>query len=242
VACEFPPGPPGTITANASGGDPARAFYIAATGRYAHGILGDAIEAGGLVVQTRADLAKGGCGAVVMLPQTSVFEDTGPRLTDLNGDGRNEVIVVETDRRIGAQLAIYALRGGALQKIAATPHIGQTHRWLAPAGIGDFDGDGRINIAYVETPHLGKTLRLVALKVGALVEIAAGTGLTNHRIGDRQISGGARDCGAGDQIVLADGAWTRVIAARVHDGRIVARDLGPLNGPGDFAAALACER
>lgn len=241
LACGYPPGPPGAEVA-VSPGDPARAFFVAATARYPHGVLGDAVEAGGLVVQRRADLDVGRCGAALMLPEHAVFEDVGPRLADLDGDGTNEVVVVETDTGRGAQLAVYGLRDGALVKLAATEPIGQARRWLAPAGIADFDGDGRREIAYVETPHLGRVLRIVALRGGRLVEVAAAKGLTNHRIGDRTISGGVRDCGRGTELITANAGWTRLLASRLQDGRIVARDLGPLAGAEDFTAALACRR
>jgi hypothetical protein len=44
--------------------------------------------------------------------------------------------------------------------LAATPHIGSANRWLAPIGAADLDGDGRVEIAYVDRPHLARTLRI----------------------------------------------------------------------------------
>jgi hypothetical protein len=107
------------------------------------------------------------------------------------------VVVVETDPDLGAQLAVYALRQGALVKAAATPHIGQRFRWLAPVGVADLNGDGVTDIAYVDRPHLAKTLRVWSWAPGGLTEIAALEGVTNHRIGDEVIWGGLRDCGRG---------------------------------------------
>ncbi len=98
------------------------ADYTAPTDRYAHGILGDAIEWGELQITTDIGTHR------FVLSQDRVFEDTAPRLADVDGDGRPEVIVVETLARAGARLAVYDATG----KIAATPHIGQTNRWLAP--------------------------------------------------------------------------------------------------------------
>lgn len=124
----------------------------------------------------------------------NVFEDIAPRIADMDRDGLNDVVVVETDVNLGASLAIYGLGADGLSKLTATPHIGRAYRWLAPAGIADFNGDGQNDVAYVETPHLGKVLRLWTVQNGELVELAAASGLTNHRIGDAYISGGVREC------------------------------------------------
>jgi hypothetical protein len=169
-----------------------------------------------------------------------VFEDTGPRLADLDGDGINEIVVVETDLARGAALAVYELDAAGLRRLATTAPIGRRFRWLAPVGIADFDGDGRRDIAYVETPHIGGILRFVSLRGGRLVELAAARGYSNHRIGDPGISGGVRDCGGGPEVVTADAGWTRIYLSRLAGGRVVVSDLGPLAGQSDLDAALAC--
>lgn len=191
------------------------AELILPTDRYGHAVLGDALEWGGL----RMTLADGRHQRVT-LPETRVFEDVEARLADVTGDGLPEVIVVETDVALGASLAVY----GPVGKIAATDFIGQPNRWLAPAGIADFDGDGRVEIAYVDRPHLRKDLVFVRLDGDRLAETLRLPGLTNHRIGESFISGGVRDCGQGVELILASADWTRLM--RVQGG--VAADLGPL--------------
>ena len=175
---------------------------------------------------------------VLRLPETRVFEDVAPRLFDVDGDDAPEVITVESDLQRGARLAIYH-EGGLL---AATPFIGQRNRWLAPVGVGaaDLDGDGKVELAYVDRPHLAKTLRIFRYVDGDLVHVADLPGVTNHRIGERDIAGGIRDCGQGPEMIVATADWTRLVAVTFDGNRLSARDIGPHDGRASFAAAMAC--
>lgn len=206
------------------------ARYSAPTDRYAHGILGDAIEWGQLDITTDTGVRS------FALPATRVFEDVAPRVVDLDNDGTPEVIVVETLASEGAQLAVYDASG----KIAATPHIGRTNRWLAPLGAADLDGDGLVEIAYIDRPHLAKTLRIWRYQDGTLVPVADLAGLTNHRIGEADIGGGIRDCGEGPEVITANADWTQVMATTLRDGRLESRAVGRHVDRGSFARALDC--
>lgn len=236
-ACDYPGPPPGSGEARAETGDILWVAFSDATHRYDHAILGDGIEAGGLRAMTAT---KGPCDLAVILPRTRVFEDLAPRIADLDGDGRNEIIVVETNIARGASLAVYGLRAGRLKKLAATPAIGRTHRWLAPVGTADLDGDGTLEIAYVDRPHLAKILRVWRYRNGRLTEIAALDGLTNHRIGDDFIQGGIKACGTGQAILTADADWRRIMSVRLSGGTLTASPVGPYEGPGSLERALAC--
>lgn len=207
------------------------------TDRYDHAVLGDALEWGALVITVNTCI---GCAGLhlsditVTLPGNRVFEDVEARVADLDGDGRDEVVVVETDLQRGASLAVYDAGG----KRAATAFIGQTHRWLAPAGIADFDGDGRAEIAYVDRPHLLGELVVVRLEGERLVEVARLPGVSNHRIGDGFISGGLRDCGTGPELVLASLGWDRLVIVGWQDGPGT-RDAGAWSDAA-MRAALDC--
>ncbi len=216
-------------SASAEGVTSAR--YTDPTPRYDHGILGDAIEWGALEMTTDQ-----GRRLRVTLPDTRVFEDTEPRLADVDGDGQSEVIVVETDIARGARLAIYGPGG----LIAATPHIGRTHRWLAPIGIADLDGDGRVELAYIDRPHLAKTLRIWRFKGGKLTHVADLPGFTNHRIGETDIAGGIRACAETPEMIVADANWQQIHAINFTNGRFASRALGPHHGRASFAAAMNC--
>ena len=158
--------------------DVAEAWLTRPTTRYAHGILGDAIEAGGLTVK----MADGRFFEHV-LPDGFVFEDRRARPVDLDGDGRDEIVVVLSSNNEGAALAVYGVADGKLQLRAKTPHIGRTNRWLNPAEIADLDGDGTIEITAVWTPHLGRVLQAWQFSDGKLRQVAKIKGYSNHAIG-----------------------------------------------------------
>ncbi len=208
------------------------ARYTEETSRYAHGVLGDAIEYGTLELTLR-----GGKRLAITLPQDRVFEDIAPRLMDMDGDGAPEVIVVESSQTGGARLAIYDENGLR----AATPHIGQRNRWLAPIGAADLDGDGHVEVAYIDRPHLAKTLRVWRYKDGVLTEVANKAGLTNHRIGEDFISGGIRDCGDGPEMITVNANWSEVMATGFDGKTLSPRVLGPFKNQTSLKRALDCK-
>ncbi len=216
--------------------DIAKAWYDKDSDIYGHRIMGRIAEH----LRLNAELAD---GTVVTLDLAAggrpdhVFEDMAPRLADMDGDGLRELIVVETDVTAGAALAIYGLRDGRLEKLAETPHIGSPFRWLAPVGVGDFNGDGRMDVAYIDRPHLAKLLRVWSFDGSSLTEIARASGLTNHRIGDEVIAGGVRTCGGQDQMVMLTGDWKRIAVARFAGGGLKLDVIGP-NSPAALSDAV----
>jgi hypothetical protein len=210
------------------------ASYDGPTDRYPHGVLGDAIEHTTLVLTLDT-----GAERRFTLPETMVFEDTTPRLADVTGDGRAEVIVVESSLTKGARLAVYTSEG----RLASTPHIGQPNRWLAPLGAADIDGDGAIEIAYVDRPHLAKTLRLVRLDGRDLIETASLRGVTNHRIGWDYILGGIRTCTGRPEIILSTGDFlVNLSVFWARDNRLDTRAEGRFTGPESIESLLTCDR
>ena len=207
------------------------ARFSAPNDRYDHDILGETPDWGAL------DLSlTDGRTLRYRLPEALVFEDIEPRLADLDGDGAPEVIVVEASPARGARLAVWGETG----RVAAGPHYGQPHRWLAPLGAADLDGDGRVEIAYIDRPHLAKVLVVVRLDGGRLVPLAEAPGLTNHRIGDALIQGGIAWCGAGAVIVTATADWTGVAETRFDGRRLTTRVVGPYEGPESLERRLGC--
>lgn len=208
------------------------AQYIDPTTRYAHGILGDAIEWGGLylTMQTGPDIK-------ITLPQSRVFEDLAPRLVDLDNDQSPEIITVETDLSLGARLAIYDETG----LVAATPFIGRTNRWLAPVGAADLDGDGAIEIAYIDRPHLAKTLRIWRFKDNELTFVQDVFDLTNHKIGWDTILGGLRTCSPNSpDLILADATWKNAMRISYSGKQFTKEKIAPLNRDRDLSKYLNC--
>lgn len=162
--------------------DVARAWLAEPTGRYGHGVLGDTIEAGSLAIE-----ARDGKRHTVRLKGDAVFEDLEPRLADLDDDGRDEIVAVKSYLKLGAALAVVAFRQGRYEIVAETPPLGAPNRWLNPAGIADFNGDGKTDIALVRQPHVVGELELWSWSEGRLRRTATLPGLTNHIIGSRAL-------------------------------------------------------
>ena len=98
-----------------------------------------------------------------------------------------------------------------------------------------------MELAYIDRPHLAKTLMIWRYKDQTLTQIAKKSGLTNHRIGETYISGGIRDCGTGPEIISADGNWQKLVATRLSQGKLASTVIADFDGPASFEKALACQ-
>lgn len=183
---EAKPAPAGALPdgriAIAATGDIRQAWFARPTSRYAHGVLGDAIEAGSLVAVTAS-----GQVLEVVLPADQVFEDITPRIADLDGDGRNEVITIRSSKSGGAAVAIFGLAGDGLTLRGAGTENGRANRWLNIAGFLPRT-DGGLTLYGVRTPHIGGRLFSLDFRNGTVSErndIA--TDVSNHIIGSREL-------------------------------------------------------
>jgi hypothetical protein len=163
-------------------GDIRNAWYSMPTRRYAHGVLGDDIESGSLVVVTE-DQEK----LEFVLPKTQVFEDITPRIHDLDGDGKNEVVAIRSSQIGGSAVALYGIRDGELAELGASSENGQPNRWINIAGIIG-NGDGTATVYAVRTPHIGGRLFSLNYANGEVTESdTLATDVSNHVIGSREL-------------------------------------------------------
>ncbi len=196
----------------------------------------------------------------IVAAQNGVFEDTNSRVVDLNGDGCFEVVVVSSSFHDGARLNIYGLSQEAGQVSAVlmghNKAIGMRNRWLAVAGVADFDGDGIKDIAYIDRPHLAKVLRIfrtIPAEQGkqtaghsndtafSLEEMVSKAAYTNHHYGSPIIEGGVRACaGFLPVVVAADARWDHIVEMRYIRGELHERVVGKYKGPSSMQAFLSC--
>lgn len=210
----FPGQTPGTLASAATGQDGYIAYYAGASQAYPHGALGDPVEATGLAVIPFGQRQP----MVLSLPQDEVFEDLRPTLAALDDSPPPEIITVRSEQDAGAALAIYRVGPTGPVELAATAPIGQPNRWLNPVGVGDFNGDGTLEIAYVQTPHIGGFLRILRYSGdGRLADLGALGDVSNHVFGSPEQTLHAivdADGDGDDDILVPDQART---ALRVID-------------------------
>lgn len=203
------------------------ARYAGPTDRYNHGVLGDRIEWSSLIVRTAS-----GRQSRFDIQDASVFEDIAPRLADIDGDGLPEAWVIRSDATDGARLEAYGLADGALSPRYAGPAIGTGFRWLNPLGIGDFDGDGAPEAAYIETPHIGGILTVVRPEGDRLQIVARAQSYSTHAIGSTQLDLGAIhdiDGDGADDMIVPTQLHDRLAVLSLRDSRLVERwRSGPL--------------
>lgn len=212
------------------------AWLVGPTGVYGHAALGDAIEAGGFVIE------RNGARLHFRLPADQVFEDRRVRLADVNADGSPEALIVRAHLTQGASLALYTIKGDRIELMADSAPIGHGNRWLNPVSIADFSGSGELFIAAVVTPHLSGSLRFYRIEGKRLVDLGGIDGVTNHINGSRNLdlSHVADLDGDGSvEIILPSLDRTRLVAVSFHQEQAVITNDWSVPSPIERMAAVS---
>lgn len=185
-----------------------------------------------------------GKDVTMRLPENLVFEDFAPRLPDLNGDGIDEVVVVESEQTRGSRVAVWDVVAVAgrpkLVRGAVTDFIGRRFRWLAPIGSADFDGDGAAEFAFVEKPHLDKILHIVRREGNKIHPVARIAGVTNHAIGQEAVESRIDICPEGPRIIALDANGVNMVSISIADETSRVTVIGPAPRKNEIGIGRAC--
>lgn len=157
------------------------AQYAKPVGRYSHGILGDSLEPSQIVVVQNNVFYE------ITLGDMYVFEDIRPRLYDVDNDNEFEFITIRTHIDKGAGIAVYKVHNGTLIEYAFVEEIGAPYRWLNIAAVADLDNDGIVELAWIQTPHIGGTLKVAKIHQGQLSILDQTSFYSNHAIGKKNL-------------------------------------------------------
>lgn len=196
--------------------------------RYPHAVLGDDIEGTRVLWLERHSLES---LRSLHIDGPGVLEDRLLRPWVLR-DGRTGLVTMHSGP-LGAQLVVVAASPNEPSKLelaASGPAIGTRNRWLSPASVLLTDGE----IWAVHTPHIGGVLHRYRAEGSALVADRMATGLTNHRLGARDLDISAR---VGPWLLLPSQDWRRASAFDTRTGSFL--DATPNGAPILHAVASA---
>lgn len=185
------------------------------TDRYDHGILGDGLDAGSLLLLGTDPF---GVLAEAFVPEPAVIEGIFPLWADVDGDGAREVVVPVSDAATGTRLVLHGEDGAVL---AEGPAIGTGYRWRHPIAVAPFGPGGEVEIAAVRTPHIGGIAEFYRWTGSSLSIVAQLPGVTSHVIGSRNLDMAL----AGD--LDGDGAVELVVPLQSREALVGVRRVEP---------------
>ncbi|MBI3024820.1 MAG: VCBS repeat-containing protein [Candidatus Tectomicrobia bacterium] len=202
----------------------------APSGRYRHGVLGDAIEPTEIrVFRLEGDKLR----LLAFFPAggDGVFEALGALAADLDGDGREEILITRSDSASGAAHLVLALQDGKPVVKARGWPTGSGGRWSHLLGAFDVDRSG-LKVLAVETPHLAGSLLALRMLPGELRVRARRSGFTTHTIGSRNLWQFALLRRGGlTEVVLQERSRNRLAALALVGNRWLLRWTLPLPSP-----------
>ncbi|MBB6646898.1 hypothetical protein [Halobellus ruber] len=202
-------------------GDGRYVLYGAATDRYRHGALGDAVEGSSLVV---VDPSAARVDVAVTLDSPAVFEGLFPLVADVDGDGKREVVTTVATPDDGARIRVYTPDGAEL---ATGPVYGPG--WRHQLCAAPFAPDGATELAVVRKPHVDRTLEYYRLTDGRLEIRATREGYASHTYGSRNVDqalgGDLDDDGRTELLVPTADRTSLAVVRRIPGGTAQAGSL-----------------
>ncbi len=187
-------------------------LLVDATTRYAHGVLGDTLEAGGVAVVTVGEDLR--VERVISPPGEAVIEGIAPILADLTEMPDLDIVVTESTPEDGARIVAYGPDGS---RRATGPAIGTGNRWRHQLAVTAFGPSGEQELAVVRTPHIGGVTEFYQASNDALEIVATVDGYSSHVIGSRNLDGGLAGDFSGDgQPELVVPTASRSAIAGIH--------------------------
>jgi hypothetical protein len=157
-------------------------FLSNPTSDYPHGVLGDALEARSITLidpnSTPININE------FQIDPVDVIEGIAPLWVDLDGDGKREIIVTQSNVNVGARIVVYNQEG---EVIAQSDPIGLGFRWLHLIAAAQIVNGDTLDLVVVRTPHIGGVLEIYELTEGKLEISTSLKGYSSHQIGSRNL-------------------------------------------------------
>lgn len=204
------------------------AALVDPTDRYAHGVLGDVLEAEAVEILDRCTDER----TRIEISAPSVIEGISPLFADMDGDGVPEILITTSNEMVGARLEAWSVEG---ELIARSDVIDRGRRWRNQLGVGPTSPEGGIEIIDVRVPHLTGLVEFFRLSEDRLVRSAKLPDFTSHVLGSRNLDMGVLVDTTGDSrpevLVFSRDRQQLAAITRTADGAEVTT-AQPLDGQG----------
>ncbi len=200
------------------------------TDRYAHGVLGDDLEAGSITVLEPGEEGVETAGHI-FAESGGVFELVSPLWFE-GPNGEELLAVTESVTGRGSRVAVYDPGGGL---VTSGPFIGEAQKWRHLLAAGPFGPGGEVEIAAIRTPHVGGVVEFYGVDTSAseLKVAATRPGYSSHRIYNRNLDAARAGDFDGDgrwELLVPDQSYTGLGAIRHEEGGAEVAWMLPIGG------------